>query len=85
MILVALPMDGTEHPRLAGEENGVLKYVFVKFFFLPMDASECYRKTHNYDKQNLVRDKKSFFVVRHRKTPSLVGDCQICLNGLNPI
>ena len=30
------------------------------------------RKPHDYDKNNLVRDRKSFFVVGHRKTPSLV-------------
>jgi hypothetical protein len=30
------------------------------------------RKIHDYDKNNLVRDGKSIFVVGHRKTPSLV-------------
>jgi hypothetical protein len=32
------------------------------------------RKTHDYDKNNLnlMRDRKSIFVVGHRKTPSQV-------------
>ena len=29
-------------------------------------------KTHDYDRNNLVRDGKSIFVVGHRKTPSLM-------------